>query len=116
MLALPTGVVVLLAGKERDRLIAIRAGIKSWELTAPGWIREFGPVDSTGAIYLASLTPKLRFFAVDANGKVLWSFLWTKWNSASESIQLDDAGRLYLSGMRVSIHNKALPGLVCLAE
>lgn len=52
--ALPSGRVHLLTAERHETLQVLRGGVKEWEFTSEGWIREFGPVDSTGALYLVT--------------------------------------------------------------
>ena len=63
MEVLPSGDVHLLSGERHESLQVIRAGVKQWEFSSPGWIREFGPVDRTGALYLVTFSGnELSFF------------------------------------------------------
>ena len=114
---LPSGVLLLLAGKSHQTLEAVRSGNKLWDFGTRGWIRDIGPVDATGALYLVSdAGNQLAFYGIDREGKPMWSMLWSGLTSSSERLWLDAAGRLYLSGGRFEVDNKARKGVVCLVE
>ena len=112
-----SGGVLLLSGKGHESIQSIRSGAKQWEFNSPGWIREIGPIDGTGAMYLAATSGNnLAFYGIDTAGKTMWSMFWGGRTTSTESLRLDDAGRLYLSNAIFEVGSKARKGVVCLAE
>lgn len=113
---LPSGIVLLLLGKERNTIRAIRAGAKQWEFTVPDWIHDFGVVDSAGSLYFITSGYRLSFYALNAGGEPLWSWVLAHPISSSERLRIDDAGRLYVSGARLEIASATRRAVICLAE
>ena len=116
MARLPSGIVLLLAGREQQTIRAIRGGTKQWEFTARDWIRDFGVVDSAGSLYFVTSGYQLSLYALSAGGKPLWSCLWDSPTSHLESLRIDAAGRLYMSGARFEIAGVTRRAVICLAE
>jgi serine/threonine-protein kinase len=113
---LPSGMVLLIAGQGHNTMRAIRAGAKQWEFTARDWIRDFGVVDSAGSLYFLTSGYRLSFYGLRADGKPLWSWVLAGPTSSSETLRIDDAGRLYVSGARVDIAGTTRRAVICLAE
>ena len=117
MMALPSDRVLLLAGKDHQTLRAIGGGAVQWQFKAISWVRDLGVIDSTGALYFVSVGGNdTAIYGFDPSGKPMWSFMWGGLTSSSESVRLDEAGRLYLSGARFEVGNKTRKGVVCFSE
>jgi serine/threonine protein kinase len=116
MARLPSGAVLLLLGKDHLTLRAIRAGVKQWEFTAHDYIRDFGVVDSAGSLYFLTSGYRLTFYALNAGGESMWTWVLDSPYSSSEKLRIDDAGRLYVSGARFEIEGATRRAVICLAE
>jgi len=113
---LPSGIVLLLVGKDHQTIRAIRGGTKQWEFSATDWIRDFGVVDSAGSLFFITSGYRLTFYALTAGGKPLWSSVWAAPISDLEKLRIDDVGRLYVSGVRFEIEGAERRAVICLAE